>query len=156
ENPEAIFEKSFTKHQFISGHGSFLYFVRPSGEPPYLVITTLPGTKLEYYTSAGRGSYRAFIHSAYTGNQETRGTWRQEHTLLNLERAGAKNSSVSYGFRLSWAKSYDEIREILYREGLFDIRVIPGMTVPEDLSARFSLNTKSRIESIEPEFPAQT
>ena len=69
EDPNTIFEKSWTKHQFISGHGSFLYFVRPNGEPPYLVATTLPGTKLEYSTSpGGRGSgFLAFIHSALTG-----------------------------------------------------------------------------------------
>ena len=30
------------------------------------------------------------------------------------------------------------------------------MTVPEDLTARFSLHTKARIEAIEAEFPAQT
>lgn len=156
ENPDAIFEKSFTKHHFISGHGSFIYFVRPNGEPPYLVMTALPGTKLEYYTSAGRGSYRAYIHSGYTGNQETRGNWRQEHTYLNLGPAGAQSSKVTYGFKFRWAGSYDEIREILYQEGLFDIRVVPGMTVPEDLSANFSLHTRSRIESVEPEFPAET
>jgi hypothetical protein len=156
DSPDTIFEKSFTKHHFISGHGSFLYFVRPNGSPPYLVITTLPGTKLEYYTSGGRGSYRAFIHSGFTGNSETRGTWRQEHTYLSLGAAGAENSKVTYGFRFRWARSYDEIRQILYDEGLFDIRVIPGMTVPEDLSARFSLHTRSRIESIEPEFPSET
>lgn len=156
ENPEAIFEKSFTKHHFISGSGSFIYFVRPSGDPPYLVVTVHPGTKFEYYTSAGRGAYQAFIHSSLTGNQQTQGTWRQEHTSLTLGAAGANNSKVAYGVRFQWAKSYDEIREILYREGLFDIRVVPGMTVPEDLSAKFSLHTKSRIEAIEPEFPKET
>jgi hypothetical protein len=156
ENPDAIFEKSFTKHHFISGYCSFLYFVRPNGEPPYLVITTQPGSKLEYYAAAGRGSYRAFIHSGLTGNQETRGTWRQDHTYLNLGPAGSDNSKAAYGFRFRWAKSYDEIRDILYQEGLFDVRVVPGMTVPEDLSAKFSLHTKSRIESVDPEFPAET
>jgi hypothetical protein len=55
ENPEAIFEKSFTKHHFISGNGSFIYFTKPSGDPPYLMITVHPGTKLEYYASTGRG-----------------------------------------------------------------------------------------------------
>ncbi|HEU4391611.1 MAG TPA: DUF5695 domain-containing protein [Blastocatellia bacterium] len=156
DNPDQIFEKSFTKHHFISGHGSFLYFTRPNGEPPYLVITVHPGTKLEYYTTEGRGSYRAYIHSAVTGKQETRGTWRQEHTSLNLGAAGSESNKATYGFKFRWAKSYDEIRQILYDEGLFDIRVVPGMTVPEDLSAKFSLHTRSRIESIEPEFPKET
>jgi hypothetical protein len=156
ENPDVIFEKSWTKHHFISGHGSFIYFVKPNGEPPYLVITVQPGTKLEYYTSAGRGRYRAYVHSGYSGNQETRGTWRQEHSSLSLGPAGAPSSRASCGLRFQWASSYDEIREILYREGLFDVRVVPGMTVPEDLSAKFSLHTKSKIESIEPEFPKET
>jgi hypothetical protein len=156
ENPEAIFEKSFTKHHFISGHGSFIYFVKPNGEPPYLVVTVLPGTKLEYYASEGRSGYRVFVHSALTGGNETRGTWRQEHTSLKLGPAGAPDSRAGYGIRFQWAKSYDEIREILYREGLFDIRVVPGMTVPEDLSARFALHTKAGIESVTPEFPKET
>ncbi len=156
ETPDAIFERSFTKHHFISGHGSFLYFTRPNGEPPYLVITVHPGTKLEYYTSEGRGNYRAYIHSGFSGNQQARGTWRQPHTSLKLGPAGSPTSKVIYGFRFQWAKSYDEMREILYQEGLFDIRVVPGMTVPEDLAAKFSLHTKCHIEALEPEFPKET
>jgi hypothetical protein len=120
EDPEGIFEKSWTKHQFISGHASFLYFVRPNGEPPYLVVTTQPGTKLEYSTSpGGRGNgFLAFMHSAVTGGSET--------------------------------------RAILFDEGLFDVRVVPGMTVPDDLDAEFSLHTKARIEGVRAEFPAET
>lgn len=155
ENLDAIFEKGFTKHHFISGHGSFLYFVRPSGEPPFLVVTVHPGTKLEYYNSEA-GRYLAYIYSGLTGGNEKRGTWRQEHTFLSLTPASTPNSKASYGFRFRWANSYDDIRKILFEEGLFDIRVVPGMTVPEDLSVQFSLHTKAHIESIQPEFPAQT
>ncbi len=162
ENPDAIFEQGWTKHQFISGDGSFIYFVKPNGEPPYLVVTVKPGTKLEYYgsraqgTGAGRGAFQAYIHSGHTGGSETRGTWRQEHTFLNLGPAGAPNAQAAYGVRFQWAESYDAIREILYKEGLFDVRVVPGMTVPEDLTARVSLHTSAKIEAVEPEFPAET
>src|SRR5207247_10357591 len=55
-----------------------------------------------------------------------------------------------------WAKSYDELREILYREGLFDIRAVPGMTIPGDLTARFALHTRAHVNSIQSEFPGQT
>jgi len=155
EEPKAIFERSFVKHHFISGHGSFLYFVRPSGAGPYLMAIVHPGTKLEYYSTAG-GQYHAFIHSGLAGGDEKRGTWRQEHTFLKLGPAGAKDSKARCGFRFRWANSYDEMRSILFQEGLFDIRVVPGMTVPEDLSARFAIRTQARIEAIQPEFPAQT
>jgi len=156
EDPAQIFERGFLRHQFISGAGSFVYFVRASGAPPYLLLTVLPGTKLEYWTGGGRGGGPLFIHSAKSGPAEKRGTWRQAHTSTNLAAAGEPGSRVSYGFRFQWAKSYDELRSLLFEEGLFDVRVVPGMTVPEDLSARFSLHTKARIERIEAEFPGQT
>jgi hypothetical protein len=155
-NPAQIFERGFLKHQFISGAGSFFFYTRASGAPPFLLVTTKPGTKLEYFTAGGRSGGTMFVHSARSGNVssngDTRGTWRQAHTALTLS-AGAK---VSYGFRLQWAESYDELRDLLFENGLFDVRVVPGMTVPSDLSAQFSLRTKATIESVTAEFPDQT
>lgn len=160
EEPKEIFERGFVRHQFISGNGSFVYFVRASGVPPFLIVTVKPGTKLEYFGSAGpgggRGNAQVFIHSGVSGGNETRGTWRQEHTFLKLDGADAKRRTAQYGFRFHFAKSYDAMREILFREGLFDIRAVPGMVIPSDLTARFALRTKARIDSIEPEFPDQT
>ena len=157
ENPIQIFERGFLRHQFISGHGSFFYFVRASGAPPFLLVTVRPGTKLEYAGGGGgRGGAQVYVHSSRTGGAETRGTWRQAHTALDLAPAGRPGSKVSYGFRMQWADSYDELREMLFQAGLFDIRVVPGMTVPENLTARFSLHTKAKVETITAEFPAQT
>lgn len=152
ENPAQIFERGFLKHQFISGAGSFFFYVRASGAPPFLLVTVKPGTRLEYFSAGGRAGGTMFVHSAKSGAEETRGTWRQAHTPLDL-KPGAK---ASYGFRLQWASSYDELRDLLYANGLFDVRVVPGMTVPSDLSAKFSLRTKAKIESVTPEFPAET
>jgi hypothetical protein len=156
EDPARIFEHGFLRHQFVSGAGSFLYIVRTSGAPPYLLVTCRPGTKLEYFDGAGRAGGRLFIHSARSGPAETRGTWRQPHTSLPLAPAGQPGSRASYGFRFRWASSYDDLRALLYDEGLFDVRVVPGMTVPGDLAVRFSLHTKARVERIEAEHPAQT
>jgi hypothetical protein len=156
EDPAQIFERGFLCHQFVSGAGSFLYFVRASGAPPYLLVTVRPGTKLEYWTGAGRAGGQLFIHSAKSGPAEKRGTWRQPHTPLELAASGTPAGRASYGFRFQWAKSYGELRSLLYEEGLFDVRVVPGMTVPEDLAVRFSLHTKARIEKIQAEFPDRT
>jgi hypothetical protein len=154
EDPEYIFEQCFTKHHFIQGNGSFLYFTKPSGMPPYLLVTVLPGTSLEYFTS--QGGYKAFIHSGLSAGLETRGSWRQPNTMLELGPKGSAGSKVSYGFRFQWASSFDQLRQLVYESGLFDIRVIPGMTIPSDLSARFSLHTKNKIDSITAEFPGAT
>jgi hypothetical protein len=157
ENPEEIFEHGFLRHQFISGNGSFLYFIRASGAPPYLIVTVKPGTKLEYSGSAGgRGAAQVFVHSGYSAGNEKHGTWRQPNTFLKLGATGSNDSTASYGFRFHWAQSYDEMRDILFKEGLFDIRAVPRMTIPDDLTAKFSLHTKAKVEAIEAEFPAET
>ncbi len=155
ENPKDIFEQRVIKHHFISGNNSFLFWERPTGLGPYLVMVPLPGTSLEYFAvSPLRGSgptFQAFIHSAYTGNKK-QGSWRQPFTSLPL----AGNAQKSYGFRFRWAKDYQGIRDILVEEGLIDVHVAPGMTVPNDLDALVALRTKEKIRQIEPEFPQQT
>lgn len=148
--PVNLFEKGYLRHFFISGDGSFIFLNKRSGNPPYLMITVKPGTSLEYFQ---RNDY--FIHSGYSGNKQV-GNWRQEHTYSALAPEGQKNDRLTYGFRLQWADSYDELRDILYKSKLMDFRVVPGMTVPDDLEAMFSLHTKAAIDSIIPEFPGQT
>lgn len=145
--PADIFERGFLKHQFVSGAGSFFFYTRASGAPPFLLVTVKPGTKLEYHAGA-----TVFVHSEKTGGDEKRGTWRQPHTGLDL-KPGAR---ASYGFRMQWAASYDEMRQMLYDAGLFDVRAVPGMTVPSDLTAQFSLHTKARIQSVTAEHIADT
>ncbi len=160
ESPQQIFERGFLSHQFISGAGSFIYFVRASGAPPFLLVTVKPGTKLEYAGPAvpvgsaqgGRGGAQWWVHSARAAAAESRGTWRQPNTSLELP-PGRK---VSYGFRMQWAASYEDLRRLLFDAGLFDVRVAPGMTVPLDLGARISLHTRAKIDAVSAEFPAQT
>ncbi|HTE45029.1 MAG TPA: hypothetical protein VK636_07280, partial [Gemmatimonadaceae bacterium] len=96
ESPQQIFERGFLRQQFVSGSGSFFYYVRASGAPPFLLVTVRPGTKLEYFTGGGRGGGQVFVHSARTGGGETRGTWRQAHTALDLSPAGRPGSRASY------------------------------------------------------------
>lgn len=151
--PVDIFERGYTKHHYIAGDGSFIYFTRPSGKPPYFILMAMPGTRLEYFDSENR--YQVFIHSGHAGNLQE-GNWRYEHTYADLEPAGEEGSEVEYKFRMEWANSYDELREILYRNGLLDIRVVPGMSVPYDLDAKIAIRSKNRINEIRAEYPDQT
>lgn len=157
ENPKEIFEERVIKHHFISGNNSFIFWERPTGLGPYLVMVPLPGTSLEYFSTASsspgeRGVFQAFIHSALTGNKEIRGTWRQPHTLTSI----AGKSNKTYGFTFRWAKDYNAIRDILVEEGLIDIQVMPGMTIPTDLDAMIALRTNQKINSIQAEFSPLT
>jgi hypothetical protein len=151
ENPEYIFENCFTKHHFISGDGSFVFFTKPSGDPPYIMVLPKDGTSLEYFDSQ-QGEYKVFIHSEVSGNLVPGGDWRMTHSGLDIDPSG----SVTYGFRFRWADSWDDMRQVLYEEGLLDVRVIPGMSLPNDLKARVSIHTKKPVTSVEAEFPDAT
>jgi hypothetical protein len=160
----ANYTRVVARHAFISGHGSFIFWERPNGIGPYLVMTPLEGTKLEYYEehepdrrrNMRMPSYWAYVHSAASGAGETRGTWRQPHTSATLSPHGTPGDEITYGFKFRWADDYNGVRNVLYEEGLFDVHVVPGMTVPRDLFAVFSLRTKSDDHTITSEYPAQT
>jgi hypothetical protein len=144
------------KHGFISGDGSFLFWMRRNSVGPYLTMTPDASTSLEYWESAG--GYRVFIHSAAAGEAARQGgtRWRQPNTSVSLGAREAQSSTRRYGFKLQWAPDYDGVRQILVREGLIDVHVVPGMTVPRDLFARFALRTTSSITSVTAEFPNET
>ncbi|HEY4108509.1 DUF5695 domain-containing protein, partial [Puia sp.] len=156
ENPTEIFEQRVIKHHFISGNNSFLFWERPTGVGPYLVLLPLAGTSLEYFSTnaagAGRGAFQAFIHAAHTSHLETRGTWRQPVSTATIPAHGRR---VEH-FVFRWAKDYEDIRRILVEEGLIDIRIMPGMTIPTNLDATVALNTHQKICALLPEFPAGT
>ncbi len=149
--PPEIFERGYVMHRYIAGDASFLYYTRGSGEPPYLIVTAHPGTRFEYYEGDD-----IFIHSALSAGKINEGTWRLDNTSLELAPNDTEGSTIEYGYNLEWANSYDELRNIIYKNGLFDVRVIPGMTVPQNLTARFALHTKINIDSVVAEYPEET
>ncbi len=144
------------KHSFVSGNGSFLYWMRPDSAVPWLMLTPTGDTHFEYW-EAQRG-YRLYIHSLAAGAlARERGTqWRQGNTSLTLAPSGQAGDLHDYGCKFRWADGYDAVRRILVEEGGIDVQVVPGMTVPSDLSASFALRTKWDIQSIEAEHPGDT
>jgi len=144
------------KHSLVSGDGSFHFWMRGNSLPPFLVLTQDGNTRLEYWDSFA--GYRAFIHGAAAESEarEQGCSWRQPVSSLRLAPAGEPGSSRSYGFKFRWAEGYDGVREVLVEEGLVDVNVVPGMTVPTDLFARVALRSRETIHGIEAEFPEET
>ncbi len=156
------------KHSLVEGYTSYMFWMRNNNIGPYLMLTPREDTKFEYWdaqrqpqqpnqtsTTPQMGvGYRVYVHSAAAGTEaKAQGTkWRQPNTSLRL----ASDESRSYGFKLQWADNYDAVRQILVDEGLIDVHVVPGMTVPSDLFARLALRTKQPIKAVEAEFPEQT
>jgi hypothetical protein len=153
---------STMKHSFISGYGSFLFWMRPDSVGPYLLLTPADNTKLEFWDDPIPPlGYEAYIHSFVAGtNAATQfpavttqsSRWRQPNTSLTLASSG----SQTYGFKFQWANDYDGIRQALVNEGKIDVHVVPGMTLPTNLFAQIALRTTQAVSSVAAEFPAQT
>ena len=150
---------STMKHSFISGSGSFVFWMRPDSVGPYLLMTPDDNTKLEYWDVLN--GYEVYIHSAVAASDAaaqfptvtTQGDrWRQPNTSLTLAAGGFQ----SYGFKFQWANDYDAIRQALVDNGKIDVHIVPGMTVPTNLFAKIALDTTQTVSSVTAEFPAQT
>lgn len=149
-NHDDIYENTFIRHQYIGGNSSYLYFTRRSGEPPFLLVMTKPGTSLEYHDGSS-----VFIHSIVSGIDDLSKN-RIKNKTINLSPFGEEGCVIEYGLRYQWVNSYEEMRDVLYDNGLIDIRVVPGMTIPQGLGAKVSLHTRNEIDSIVAEYPDQT
>jgi hypothetical protein len=142
------------KHSFVSGAGSFLFWMRPDSAGPYLTMTCLKGTSLEYWNHDADRNYQVFAHSAaeIPAIQARKGSWRLPQTSRFLK----PGETAEYGFAFDWSKDYSAVRDLLAKRGKLDVQVAPGMTVPSDLFAQVALRSGERIEGIDSEFPGQT
>lgn len=161
------YHQRVVRHEYISGNGSFVYWMRPTGDGPYLVMTPVakcplfeptrsemnfaPG-KLEY---ADRGG--VYILSGRRGEEDRAkgGNWRQPQTTHTLSPTNSQRDGITYAFKFRWAKDYDGVRQILYEEGVPDVRVVPGMTIPLGTEAMVSVRNHGAMR-VEPEFPSET
>jgi hypothetical protein len=157
-----IYTRKLLRHAYVSGHGSWIYWQRSNGEGPYLVMTPMGRTKFEFQdsngTAAGLGGFTPYVHAkaAAAAAIAAGGSWRLPVTSLTLAPKGASGSTTTYTFRFRWARDFAGVRDVLKNEHKFDVSVVPGMVVPTDLPAMFSLRTTNTIAAIEAEHPAST
>lgn len=148
------------RHALISGDNSHLYWLRPDGEGPALVMTPDKRTHLEYYDEHGaedRGDFAVYVHAlAQARDVEPRGTWNQPVSDKILAPAGQPGDSVTYGFTFHMAEGYQAIRDRFVADGLLDIDTTPGMVIPTDLNGEVSIRSIGRIEAVEAEYPEET
>src|SRR5262249_20963022 len=170
-----IYTQKLLRHSLIAGNGSWLYWARSNGTGPYLLMTTVGATSLEYFDNTGgispdaagrggRGGFTPYIHATVNNIADIKRAkeagrdkpWRLPLTNLHLAAKGSKGSEVTYQFRLQWVPNFQGVRDALYASNQFDTVVAPGMTLPVDLPAMIALRTRNRIEAVEAEFPTKT
>ena len=155
------------KHSVISGNGSFIYWMRNNSVGPYLLMTPDSRTSFEYWDTLGNSGgitanevYMSIPPWPARGRETEFGTtitnsgahWRLPNTSMTL----APGASTNYALTFQWVNDYNGVRQALTNAGKVDVHVVPGMTVPTNLFAEFSLDTTQQINSITPEFPGAT
>jgi len=159
-----IYSRKLIRHAYVAGNGSWIYWSRANAVGPYLVMTAGSATSLEYFDNSTR-AFTPYIHGSVASREPIEKAlafggkappWRLPLTTAKLAASGAEGSSATYRFRFRFAPDVDGVRDVLYEENLFDVTVLPGMTVPVDLSALVSLRTKVKIQRLEAEFPEAT
>lgn len=157
---EETYNLRVIRHFLVAGQGSFIFCQRTNAEPPYLLMIPLGAAAFEYFDDGGgRGIFCPYLHSAWAFEQVKKegGRWRFKTTSVQLSPHGQSGDRLSYTFKFMWAEDgYQSVRDLLYEEGKFDIQVVPGMVVPENLEALVAIRTKHRDIRLEAEYPAET
>lgn len=152
---EGIYEQNVARHSYVAEDGSYIYWQRPNGDGSFLVLTPQEGTSLEFKDKARykegpfaekdpswEGLVEYFIHSEEIS--KTRSGGYLPSTNLVLE----PDSKQTYGFTFQWASDYTELRDILYNAGVVDTVSLPGMVIPQDMSATLAVRSKYEINSV--------
>ena len=145
---------SVLKHSFISGAGSFAFWMHPDSTGPYLTMIPLKGVEPEFWNHGPKGVFSVFLHSMseVPNIQAHKGSWRLPHTSKWLQPGQA----IEYGYDFEWAKNYDAVRDRLANRGKLDIQVVPSMTVPNNLFADIALRSNEPVQNISPEYSGAT
>lgn len=143
------YEKRVLIHPFIAGHSSYIYFTRPNGEPPFLLMTPGKDTFFEAFTAQwSLGIISQPPPTLYLFSKANENSWKE---WLNGLRSFilAPGERRAFTIRFYWINSYNEINEKIYELGKVSVKVAPGMIIPEDLEANVLLECKEPIEGID-------
>lgn len=159
-------------HHFVGGNGSFSLLKRCDGKGPHILMLPDGDTGFEYWElKEGR----------FVRYEEVEGTLsnRYPETYTNLfihsEKASARAREMGtrlrhaptarrltpgeeavYAWKYVWVRDDEEARDALAENGSWDVRSVPGYTVPRNMRARLAL--RGKYEDVKPlaEYPQET
>ncbi|MGC9500243.1 DUF5695 domain-containing protein [Streptomyces sp. WG7] len=155
---KGIYEQNVGRHSFVGKDGSYIYWQRPNGVGPFLVMVPHGGTSLEFKNKARydegpfaekdpswEGVVEYFIHSKNISVERAAKTAKYlPATSLVLEPGAEK----TYGFTFRWAADYADLRDVLHDAGVVDAISLPGMVVPQDTRATLAVRAKGGIQRV--------
>ncbi|MHA7967632.1 DUF5695 domain-containing protein [Paenibacillus sp. CAU 1782] len=165
---EQIYESRVVTHSNVANNNSYITIQRPSGIGNTLLMVPdgSTGAGFEYMDnwrveehpgsnwSADQGGWPEGLTVYYIHSNVIKSTNRGY--LPNTSLTLAPGASKTYAFKFFKAENEQAVKDRLYSEGMIDFTVVPGMIVPVDQTAKFSLRTSKTISSVTAQYPGQT
>ncbi|KAL1904148.1 hypothetical protein Sste5344_010128 [Sporothrix stenoceras] len=159
DNQTHNYEEAVHRHSFVANHGSYIYWQRPNGRGPMLVMIPDRGTSLEFKQRfredddslfgeklpKWEGLVEFYIHSKHVANARSRKA-RQYLSATSLVLSSGQ--SKTYGFGFHWADGYAGLREALVSSGSLSAISLPGMVIPIDTTVTLALCCLDPITSV--------
>ncbi|MFD1179431.1 DUF5695 domain-containing protein [Paenibacillus puldeungensis] len=167
-NNEQIYETRVVTHSNVANNNSYITVQRPSGIGNTLMMVpdTATGAGFEYTDNwrieehpgskwaADQGGWPEGLTVYYIHSNVIKSTNRGY--LPNTSLVLQPGASKTYAFKFFKAGNEQAVKDRLYSEGMVDFTVVPGMIVPVDQTAKFSLRTSKPIASVTAQYPSQT
>ena len=141
--PAEIFEHGFTSHQYIEGNGSFVYYTRASGAPPFMLVTVRPGTHLEFTGGGGAGGTNDSGPQVCGASGEARHVAPAAH-LTGASGGGPARQQGLLRLPFPVPRWLRRARNDLLQRRPVRHRVVPGMTVRRISRRCFRCTRKQR------------
>ena len=161
-NQTGIYEQNVGRHSFVADDGSYMYWQRPNGEGPFLVMVPQDGTSLEFkdkprkdegpfaeVSPSFEGVVTYYTHSANAAPARAASDRAAQYLPATSEEI-AVGGSADVGFTFVWADNYTDMRDVLYDAGVVDVVSLPGMTIPQDLTATLAVRARDGIDAVVP------
>ena len=138
------YTERLVRHAYISGNASVLYWQKPDGTFPALVMLCGEGTGLVdcELDSSDRapgwfGTYSVSIHEKESERNALYPNPKDTETRLD------PGESRTFRFLFRWVESYADIRNIVYSAGRPDVISLPGMVVPQGMDCLLGVRVRS-------------
>ncbi len=150
QNQKYLNENRFEKHYLAAGHSSCFSVVRYGGVGDHLMIIPTGDTFFEAIGEEGEYGHEEMMKTQgplvylYSGSAARIPT-ENGHRQLIL-RPGEERT---FGFVFLRARDIRELKDKFYRSGKIDVKIIPGMVIPQDGEGQLLLRCSKRIHHIE-------
>ena len=150
ENQKYLNENRFEKHYLAAGHSSCYSAVRYGGKGNHLMIVPTGDTFIEAIGEEGEYGHESMMKTQGTliylySKSAARIPRENGHRDLVLK----PESEKTFSFVFQIARDILDLKEKFYKNGKIDVKVIPGMVLPQDGEGKLLLRCTKTIHGIE-------